>query len=356
MTSFELHSGRFIGDNKKCYIIANIGQNHFGDENIAFQLIKKAASIGCDCVKFDKSSFNCSTNNLPKRFAECNHYFSDEKLINFKNYAINEGIQFTASPVDIQSIDSLNQIDVPFISINSENVNNYPLVIKAAQKGKPLLISTGMHNMEVITNSVDLASKYNNRIAVLQCTSGSPTPFREVNLNVITLYRKIFPSKVIGFSGNEKSWPITFAAVAMGAKVIERQLILNRDQLSVATGHDDASLVPSEFEQLIVNINLLDQAMGRAEKLRQPCEEYFYSKLGKSIVASRFLQKGTILKMNDLIIKISHPPGIEAHRIFDILGRITVNDIEKNQILTDQDLDFKIDRDFIPNPCLETSL
>ncbi|XP_074593299.1 N-acetylneuraminic acid synthase [Brevipalpus obovatus] len=348
---FELHPGRHVGSDNPCYVIAEIGQNHQGDESIATELIRIAASIGCDCVKFQrcclKSKFNQKALDRPYN---SKHSFgstygahkaclqlTDEQFFRLKNYSLNnQGIQFTASAMDTESIDFLmDRMQVPWLKIGSGDVDNFPLIEKAADKNVPLVISTGMHGIDVIKRSINLASKFNDRICVLQCTSSYPCPPRDVHLNCISLYQQIFPDKVIGYSGHERSWPISLGAVAKGAKVLERHLTL--DHTMKGADHE-CSLEPEEFKLLIDNVKILEEALGRPVKSRQPSEEECFQKLGKSIVARRNLKSGCILVAEDLAIKVAEPHGIAAHKMDEVIGRIVRKDIHQDESINEQDL------------------
>lgn len=340
-----------MGRDNPCYVIAEIGQNHQGDEAIATELIRIAASIGCDCVKFQRccleSKFNQKALDRPysgkHSFGEtygahkATLQLTDEQFVRLKNYALNnQGIQFTASAMDINSVDFLTDvIKVPWLKIGSGDVNNYPLIKKAAEKKVPLVISTGMHEMDVIENSVKYANIFNDRICVLQCTSSYPCPPNDVHLNCIPLYERIFPDKIIGYSGHESSWPISLGAVAKGAKILERHLTL--DHKMKGADHE-CSLKPGEFKLLIDNVKILEQAFGEPVKRRQPSEKYYYRKLGKSIVARWNLKSGHLIEEEDLDVKVAEPPGIEAHGINSVIGRIIRRDIHQDESINQHDL------------------
>jgi sialic acid synthase len=348
---FEISDGKLIGGEEPCFVIAECGQNHCGDMNIAMSLISEAKhTINVDCVKFQKSDLNSkfnakalnrsydsihswgSTYGEHKRHLE----FTNEQFIKLKNYAQNEGIVFTASAMDKNSLEFLVQIDVPFIKIGSGDVNNYPLIEMAANQNKPLIVSTGMHNLDVVKSVYDLILPLNSRLCLMHCVSAYPTPFCDINLKVISDYQKRFPSAVIGYSGHELGCEISIAAVTLGAKVLERHLTL--DKTMKGTDHS-ASLEPKEFRLLINQIRNVELALlGSGIKERKESELICYRKLGKSLVAKQFIPKGTVLSLDLIDIKVAEPFGIEAHDIFTIIGRTVNRDIELDESIQYKDL------------------
>ncbi|CAG2174521.1 unnamed protein product [Oppiella nova] len=307
-------------------------------------------TIHANCVKFQKSDlkskFNVKALRRPydsinswgptygehKRFLE----LTDEQFLYLKDYAKNEDILFTASAMDSKSLEFLAQIDVPFIKIGSGDVDNYPMLEKAAKYDKPLFVSTGMHDLGVVKTVYNLITPINKRLCLLHCVSAYPTPFQDINLQVITDYKNLFPSAVIGYSGHELGTEVSVGAVALGAKVLERHLTL--DKTMKGTDHS-CSLEPQEFAQMVTQIRNLELALTpHRPKCRQESEWSCYRKLGKSIVAKQFLSKGTVLSLDLIDIKVAEPFGINASKVFDILGLRVNKDIGFDESIQFDDL------------------
>ncbi|XP_015791305.1 sialic acid synthase-like isoform X2 [Tetranychus urticae] len=341
MASFQLHPGRSVGADNPCYVIAEIGQNHQGEMSIAMELISGAAKAAVDCVKFQKSKltrkFTRSALDRPyvskhsfganygehKRSLE----FTEEQFHQLQRYALNEGVQFTASPMDIESVDFLLSLNVPFLKIGSGDVNNYPMLQWATRKDhtQPIVLSTGMHDIKVIQKSMSIIADSTRSCCILQCTSCYPCPAEHVNLNVMKSYQKMFPFAVVGYSGHELSDEVSLAAVAMGAKVLERHVTLDHSM----KGSDHAcSLNMDQLTALVGKIRTIEKAFGSFEKKRCSVEEPCYRKLGKSIVTSKAIAKGEVIDESMLDIKVAEPQGIEAHFYYQIIGQKVAQDLE----------------------------
>ncbi|KAL3278315.1 hypothetical protein HHI36_013646 [Cryptolaemus montrouzieri] len=225
---------KIIGEGNPVFFIAEIGQNHQGDVNIAKKLIDAAKESGADCVKLQKTDLNekftkqildreyNSPNSWGRTYGEHKQYleFSEDQFLELQQYAKCKDILFTASAMDLKSLDFLLNIDVPFVKIGSGDSNNIELIMKAAQSEVPIIISTGMLTFESVKKLDLIFRKYNkNNYALLHCVSAYPTPLEDVNLKVIELYRGCFPDIIIGYSGHELGIDVSIAATVMGAQV-----------------------------------------------------------------------------------------------------------------------------------------
>ena len=339
-----------MGGCEPCFVVAECGQNHNGDINIALKMISECKHMGANCAKFQKSDLNSKFNakalsrpydsihSWGKTYGEHKKFLelTNEQFLHLKDYAKNEGILFTASAMDSKSLQFLSQIDVPFIKIGSGDVDNYPLLETAAKFDKPLFVSTGMHDMSEVKTAYQVMAPINSRICLLHCVSAYPTPLEDINLSVISDYKNSFTEAVIGYSGHELDTEVSIAAVALGAKVLERHLTL--DKTMKGTDHS-ASLEPQEFRQLISQIRNVESALSSPKpKCRQPSEWSCYRKLGKSIVAKQSLTKGLALSLDIIDIKVAEPFGIAANQVFAIIGRKLNKDIEVDQSIQWEDL------------------
>jgi len=345
-TVFEICPGRKVGEGEPCFIIAEIGQNHQGDMKIAKQMIEMAKSCGVDCVKFQKSElehkFNKEALNRPytskhswgdtygdhKRFLE----FSHDEFRELKRFAEEEvKICFTASAMDLKAIDFLlDELEVPFLKVPSNDTNSVAYLSHAASKGKPLVVSTGMCDLAVVRTAVKTLKGKDARFCLLQCTSTYPLEPKDVHLKCIELYQREFPDIPIGYSGHETGVFISVAAVAMGAKVVERHVTLDK---SWKGSDHSASLNPEELKLLVDGIRQVERAFGRPEKAIRPSEEACRSKLGKSLVAARDLKAGTVLSEELLTVKVAEPHGIRPERLSSVIGLTIKNDLAEDVTL-----------------------
>ncbi|KAM9792677.1 N-acetylneuraminic acid synthase a [Neosynchiropus ocellatus] len=339
--TFELCPGRMIGGDNPCFIIAEIGQNHQGDMEIAKKMIKMAKDCGADCAKFQKSELDWKFNRKAlarpyhskhswgatygehKRHLEFNH----EQYRELQKYAEEVGIFFTASGMDEMAVEFLHELNVPFFKVGSGDTNNFPYLEKTAKKGRPMIVSSGMQSMDTMRRVYETVKKHNQNFALLQCTSAYPLEAEDVNLRVIAEYQREFPDIPIGYSGHESGITISVGAVAVGAKIVERHITLDKTW----KGNDhEASLVPSELAELVRSIRLVERALGSGVKRMLDCEKACHDKLGKSVVAKVKIPKGTTLTVDMLTVKVAEPMGVAAEDIYDLVGRVAKEDIEED--------------------------
>lgn len=233
MSSFRL-ANTTIGC-ERIFVIAEIGQNHQGDMDVAKKMITTAKSIGADCVKFQKSCLNekftatalnrsyDSENSWGRTYGEHKKYleFTIEQYNILQEFASKLDIIFTASAMDIQSLEDLKNLNVPVIKIGSGDANNIPMLTKAAQFPMPLLISTGMQSEKMVERIVEIMQfSGKENYCLLHCVSSYPTEPNDVCLGMLEYYRKKFPGLCVGYSGHEQGIAISIAAVLLGAKVV----------------------------------------------------------------------------------------------------------------------------------------
>lgn len=344
----EIASNKFIGGDNLPFVIAEAGINHQGDIEIAKELIRTAKMVGADCVKFQKRTINRiltkeglerpydNPNSFGKTYGEHKEALelSEDEFKKLKRYADEVNILFTASGWDEESIDFLESIDVPFFKMASADLTNFPLLEHTAKKGKPMILSTGMANMDTVKAAYDLVSKINDKVVLLQCTSTYPAAFKHINLRVIETYQKAFPEAVIGYSGHENGIAISLAAVVMGAKVVERHFTLDR---TMKGGDHAASLEPFGLQKLIRDIKAFEEAKGDGEKIMYEVEKPCFEKLSKSIVTKERIIKNTEIR-KEMITTKGPGKGISPMDLEKIIGKKVNKDIDEDHVLYWEDL------------------
>ena len=337
---------KFIGEDYPCFFIAEAGINHNGKMENAYKLIDLAVLCGADCVKFQKRTISRiltkeglekpytghrafgPTYGEHKKFLELNK----SQFQKLKDYADKKGILFTGSGWDEESVDLLDDLGVDFFKIGSPDLTNFPLLEHTAKKGKPIVFSTGMADMDTVIKAYDLLSKYNNNLVILQCTSSYPSEPEDAHLNVLQTYKKRFPNAIIGFSSHERGLPLTLASVALGAKVVERHFTLDR---TMKGGDHAASLEEPGLKRLIRDIKVIEKGLGQFEKRTLECEEACFLKLAKSLVSNCNIPKGSIITREMLTTK-GPGRGISPMRINEIIGLKTIVDIDEDVVLEDK--------------------
>jgi len=259
---------KMIGHDFPCFIVAEIGINHNGSIEIAKKLIDTACDSGCDAVKFQKRTIEVvytseelakprespfgTTNGDLKRGLE----FGLEQYKEIDSYCRKKGIIWFASCWDEKSVDFIEQFDPPCYKIASASLTDDNLLRHHRQKGRPIIISTGMSDMKIIEHAVNIVGE--DGLIIMHCTSTYPSKLNELNLKGIETLKNKFDVP-IGYSGHEVGLYTTYAAVILGACIIERHITLDR---SLWGSDQSASVEPQGFERLISDIRTWEHAKG----------------------------------------------------------------------------------------------
>jgi len=261
---------------KSPYLIAEIGINHNGDMNIAKRLIDASFAIGWDCVKFQKRNPDVCVPEHQKKIMRDTPwgkmtYLEYKYRVEFgrpdydyiNEYCNQKPIKWSASVWDIDSLEFLNDFDVPFIKIPSAMITDYELLKKSAETGKQLIISTGMSTLEEVDNAVNIIMKSGIPPVILHANSSYPAPIEDLNLKVIPFFIERYDC-TIGYSGHEHSLEPTVAAVTLGAKVIERHVTVDHN----LWGTDQkSSLTILAMDTLYRRIKDVELYLGNSEKI-----------------------------------------------------------------------------------------
>ncbi len=327
----------------KVLIIAEAGVNHNGDINLARQLIDKAKEAGADIIKFQTYNLD----SIVSKFAEMADYQKDnmgmvesqkemlkkitlpyEAFWELYKYCKNKDIQFLSTPFDIESIHFLNDM-VPFWKIPSGEVTNYPYLVEIAKTGKPVVMSTGMCELQEIDEAIKvLKTNGTSDITLLHCNTQYPTPYKDVNLRAMETLRNRYKVKV-GYSDHTKGIEVPIAAVALGAEVIEKHFTLDKN----LPGPDHkASLEPKELAAMVSSIRNIEEALGSPNKTASNSERENIAIARKSIVAAMNIKKGEILTVDNLTTK-RPGTGISPMRWNEVLGSKAIRDFIEDEVI-----------------------
>jgi N-acetylneuraminate synthase len=335
-----------IGDDHPVYVIAEIGINHEGNYETAKMLLEKAVESGADAVKIqlrdletvytqkvleDSLTAEHSTQYLLKELKSCDLDFATvEKLYNRSQ---NLNVDFLATPFDLKSAELLKKLDLPALKIGSPDFTNLNLIENLASHDKPLILSTGMSTEAEIDQVIQHLNSLEAQYALLHCNSTYPASIEDLNLNFIKRL-ELLSKRTVGYSGHEKGFIPTLAAVSLGAKIVERHITLSCN----ANGPDhSSSLEPNEFSEMVKSIRLIEKSLGRNERILNQGEQGNRIALGKSLVASSDLPKGKILTKNDLISK-SPAKGISPLHIDKLVGKKLVKNLVKEEFIQLEDV------------------
>jgi sialic acid synthase SpsE len=260
----------------KTYIIAEIGINHNGDLEIAKKLIDVASLTGCDAVKFQKRNPDVCVPEHQKgvmretpwgemTYLEYKYRmeFGQDEYDEIDAYCVEKGVEWSASPWDLDSLRFLEQYDLPWIKIPSAMLTKDDLLRECAKTGKKIIFSVGMSNLEEIDHAVNILREENSDFAMLHCNSTYPAPLEELNLKCIQTLKERYNCEV-GYSGHEFRLGTTVASVYLGATILERHITLDRTMW----GSDHlASVEPQGLIKLVKGVRELETALGDGHKV-----------------------------------------------------------------------------------------
>lgn len=332
-------------DKNKTLIIAEAGVNHNGSFENAIKLIDIAKNAGADIVKFQTfKTENIVTKDAPtanyqnKSINSNTQYdllkkleLTYEEFTKLKTYCDKQNIIFTSSPFDLQSAEFLMQLNVPYIKIPSGEITNYPLIKYLAKFNKNVIISTGLSTIKEIKWAIDLFTKNGtslDNISILHCNTQYPTPYEDVNLNVIQTLIKKFKIRV-GYSDHTLGIEIPLAAVALGATIIEKHFTLDK----TLPGPDQStSLDPTELKEMITKIRNIEKALGSNIKYVTNSEIENLKIVRKSIVASKNIKKGEPFTEDNITTK---RPGFGLSPIYweKVIGKTAKRDFQKDEFI-----------------------
>ena len=345
--------GSFEVGGPRTFVIAEIGNNHNGSLELAKQLVDASIVAGADCVKFQLRNRGALYRQAPDSEGSEDlgvEYIQD--LLNkveltvdehreLRNYCVVKEVLYMCTPWDEPSVDVLAGMDVQALKLASADLFNPFLIRKAASLGKPLILSTGMSYEHEIEAACDLVSSLGVPFAILHCNSAYPAPEHDIHLGYIKRLQEL--CDVVGYSGHERGTAITIAAVALGAKVIERHITLDREM----EGPDHpASLEPAEFKSLVDSIRQVDRALPWSGPGRQPSQGELLNRenLSKSVIASVPIRCDDMLTMEKL--RVASPgQGLAPYRLPELLRRKARRDMRAGDFFFESDLtDIKASR------------
>ena len=327
--------GREIGENHPPLVIAEIGINHNGDFKKAKQMITDAHSSGAECVKFqchvieDEMIPNeiipaNATESIWEIMKKCS--FSKEHEDELKKYTESLGMFYLSTPFSRAAANRLEELDLCAYKIGSGECNNFPLVYHIASFGKPVILSTGMNNIETISKSVKILQDANVDYALMHVTSMYPTPYDRVRLNVIKELKTKFPDTVIGLSDHSFGNYTCFAATSLGASILEKHFTSDKNW----PGPDiPISINPMELKDLILGSAAIFNSM-KGEKVILDGEKETAKFAYASVVTINDIKQGEVFTSENIWVKRPGTGKIHAEFFDKILNKKSSTNIKKN--------------------------
>ena len=328
----------------KVKIIAEAGVNHNGDIIIAKKMIDFAKEAGADYIKFQ----TFIPENLVSKYAKKAEYqkittasnesqlqmlrklmLSKNEFIELSDYCKATSIGFISTPFDLESVGFLNSFNMDFWKVPSGEITNLPYLVEIAKTGKPIILSTGMSDLDEIDAALNvLHSNGAGKITLLHCNTQYPTPMEDVNLNAMLTLKDRYNCDV-GYSDHTLGIEVPIAAVALGATVIEKHFTLDRNM----EGPDHkASLEPNEFKSMVSAIRNIEKALGTGNKVASPSETENKDIARKSIVASRMIKKGEVFSKENITTK-RPGSGISPMKWYNVIGAVAKRDFQEDELI-----------------------
>lgn len=333
MNNFRIGS-RKIGLNHKPMLIAELGINHNGSLEEAFKIVDAAINSGIEIIKHqthivhDEMSSEAkkvipgnSNKSIYQIMEEC--ALNEIEEISLKKYVEDKGAIFISTPFSRAAADRLEKMDVPAYKIGSGECNNYPLIEHIADFGKPIILSTGMNDIDSIRSSVEIFRNKNIPFALLHTTNIYPTANNLVRLSAMTQLQDEFPDAVVGLSDHTITNHACFGAVALGASILERHFTdtMEREGPDIVCSMD-----PDAASDLLNGINILyEQRGGQKGALaeEQATIDFAFS----TVVSIKPIKKGEIFSKDNIWVKRPGAGEIQAEDYKDILGKKAIKDI-----------------------------
>ena len=324
-----------IGDGYSPFIIAEAGSNHNGYLKNAKKMVEEAASAGVDAIKFQtfKAEDFMARNSIFFKILK-KLELDENDFMEIRDHAKKHKIMFFSTPLSETSTDILSKLKIPVYKIASGDLTHIPLIKYVASKNKPIILSTGMANLDEIKNAVKAClSQKNKRIILMHSVSGYPTPEHEANLNSIFTLKEKFPYP-IGYSDNGNGIFVSSLAMSLGANIIEKHFTLNKKM----KGPDHAmSADPREIKQLVNNAKMMQSILGDGKIQCMYSELQNKIDARRSITALQEIKKGE--KIKKMMIGIKRPAkGIDPIDIDKVVGKITSKKIRQDQPIKWSDL------------------
>lgn len=335
---------RIIDENHQPLVIAEIGINHEGQFEKAVQMVYDAYQAGCECVKFqshvieDEMIPNSVVPGNAKEsiwdiMSRCALSLEEEKKL--KSIVESLGMLYMSTPFSRAAADRLESLNVSAYKIGSGECNNYPLIQHIAEFGKPVILSTGMNDLNSIMPAVEILRKAHIDFALLHCTSMYPTPYEKVRLGALNDLKNEFPDAVIGLSDHSIGNWTCYGAIPLGARILEKHFTSNKNW----PGPDiPISIDPKELKELINGSNAIFNALGGNKNIlveEQPTIDFAYA----CVVSIQDINAGDILSKSNIWVKRPGTGKIKAKDYPNILGKKVKKYIPKNTQLNWEDFE-----------------
>lgn len=337
-------NNRRIGYDQPCYIIAEACDNHLGDMDVAREMCLQSKLAGADAVKFQHHL--ADEEMLPDVPQSANfetplyeflkeHALTLDQHQELMEYCGSIGIQYLCTPFSYKAAEEMCGIGLDAIKIGSGEMTDVPSLTRMVKNfGRPMIVSTGMSTLEEIDRTYEALIEAGADLALTYCVSEYPPVYEDMNLGVIQVMKERYPKALIGHSDHTPDLYTCFAAVTLGARIVEKHVILDKRQ----PGPDQSvSIDFRDLASLVDGIRKIEVSLGREKKVHQ-LEQQIREWAFRSIVSTTLIKAGDTIN-GDMIWSKRPGTGIPSHNRDEIIGRTARRDIEANKLLTWEDID-----------------
>lgn len=334
-----------VGKGQACFVVAEIGQNHNGDMDLARQLIDIAVSSGADAVKFQKRdiSSDLTEEEYNRPYSTRNSFgetygkhrealeFDEGQHAELKEYARSVGTTYFCTACDLPSVEIMENIGNPVYKVASRDLTNIPLIARIAETNKPIILSTGMSGLEEIGEALSVIPNYASRTILLQCVSEYPAQIKNMNLSAIQTLASRF-NIMTGLSDHSEEFITGVAGAVLNAVLVEKHITLSRKM----RGSDHmGALEENDLKEMVRYIRLCEEARGDGIKVPIPAAEAARLKLERSLVLAAPLSVGQVLQETHLSLK-SPGGGLRWRDRERVLGRKALHNIPQDSTLREE--------------------
>ena len=340
---------KYVGQGHPCFCVAELSGNHNGDFERAKEIVYAAHEAGADAIKLqtytaDSLSIDCDNEhfllkgglwdgmNLHKLYTKaCTPYEWQPKLMELANSL---GMECFSSPFDLEAVDLMEEWGMPAYKIASYEINEVRLIRKAASKHKPIIFASGV----ALREDLDLAMKIceeegNDEVFLLKCVSAYPTPYEEINLNMIPTLKDMYGCQV-GLSDHSMGSTVPIGAASLGIKMVEKHLTLKRSDGGVDSAF---SMEPNEFKEMVDSIRIIEKALGDSDYMLTD-KQMSERKLTRSLFVSKDVKAGDVVS-DDNIRSVRPHAGLHTKYYADVIGKTFKADVKKGEPLSFDMLD-----------------
>jgi N,N'-diacetyllegionaminate synthase len=335
--------GRKIGAGHPAFVVAEACDNHLGNTEAAREMVRRAHEAGADAVKFQhhlpdeemlpdapmSDNFDEPLYEFLKKYA-----LTLDQHRELKAYCGEVGILYMCTPFSYAAARELETLGVGSYKIGSGEMTDVPSLEKIADFAKPMIVSTGMCTLDEIERTYRAVLARNPALALLNCVSEYPPVYEDINLDVISVMRERFPDAVIGHSDHTPDLFTCFAAVTLGAAIIEKHVILDKSQ----PGPDQSvSIDFDDLAELVEGIRKIEAARGASREVHGR-EQAIRTWAFRSLVTTRAIKRGETIG-EDMIWSKRPGTGIPSHRMAEVVGRCAARDLAANTLLSWDDFE-----------------